>query len=36
MRIAELDAVTIDAYGTLMRLLDPVPTLVDVLAHHGV
>ena len=36
MRIAELDAVTIDAYGTLMRLLDPVPTLVDVLAQRGV
>ena len=31
-----LDAVTIDAYGTLMRLLDPVPTLVDVLARRGV
>ena len=36
MRIAELDAVTIDAYGTLMRLLDPVPTLVDALARRGV
>ena len=36
MRIAELDAITIDAHGTLMRLLDPVPTLVDVLAQRGV
>jgi HAD superfamily hydrolase (TIGR01509 family) len=36
VRAAELDAVTIDAYGTLMRLLDPVPTLVEALARHGV
>jgi HAD superfamily hydrolase (TIGR01509 family) len=33
---AELDAVTIDAYGTLLRLVDPVPALVGVLAERGV
>jgi putative hydrolase of the HAD superfamily len=27
MRFAELDAVTLDAYGTLVELADPVPTL---------
>ena len=36
MNVAELDAVTIDAYGTLLRLVDPVPALVDVLAERGV
>jgi len=36
MNVAGLDAVTIDAYGTLLRLLDPVPALVDVLAERGV
>jgi phosphoglycolate phosphatase-like HAD superfamily hydrolase len=36
MKPAELDAVVLDAYGTLMTLLDPVPTLVDLLAAHGV
>jgi HAD superfamily hydrolase (TIGR01509 family) len=36
MRASELDAITIDAYGTLLRLVDPVPTLVEVLAQHGV
>jgi HAD superfamily hydrolase (TIGR01509 family) len=36
MSVADLDAVTIDAYGTLLRLADPVPTLVDVLAERGV
>jgi HAD superfamily hydrolase (TIGR01509 family) len=34
--LTELDAVTIDAYGTLLRLLDPVPALVKVLAERGV
>ena len=36
VRAAELDAVTLDAHGTLVRMLDPVPTLVDVLAARGV
>jgi HAD superfamily hydrolase (TIGR01509 family) len=36
MRVADLDAVTLDAYGTLVRLLDPVPALVTVLAERGV
>lgn len=35
MRAAELDAVLVDAYGTLMTLADPVPALVDVLDAHG-
>ena len=33
---AELDAVTVDAYGTLFTLEDPVPRLVAVLSEHGV
>jgi putative hydrolase of the HAD superfamily len=36
MRVADLDAVTLDAYGTLVRLVDPVPALVQVLAERGV
>jgi phosphoglycolate phosphatase-like HAD superfamily hydrolase len=36
MRLAELDAVTIDAYGTLVRLRDPVPALRAGLAQLGV
>jgi len=36
MRLAELDAVTVDAYGTLVRLADPVPALRDSLAALGV
>jgi HAD superfamily hydrolase (TIGR01509 family) len=36
MRAADLDALTLDAYGTLVRLLDPVPELVTVLAERGV
>jgi FMN phosphatase YigB (HAD superfamily) len=32
----EVEAVTIDAYGTLVRLVDPVPTLGDALRRHGV
>jgi phosphoglycolate phosphatase len=33
---AELDAVTLDAYGTLVTLVDPVPALVEILAERGV
>jgi HAD superfamily hydrolase (TIGR01509 family) len=33
---AELDAVTIDAYGTLVTLVDPVPALTAALAERGV
>ena len=33
---AELDAVTIDAYGTLVTLLDPVPELAAALTARGV
>jgi HAD superfamily hydrolase (TIGR01509 family) len=36
MRLSELDAVTIDAYGTLVRLLGPVPELQTGLAALGV
>jgi HAD superfamily hydrolase (TIGR01509 family) len=36
MRLAELDAVTVDAYGTLVRLIDPVPKLREGLAALGV
>ncbi len=36
MRAAELDAVTLDAHGTLVRLADPVPALQNVLAERGV
>ncbi|MDP9304222.1 MAG: HAD-IA family hydrolase [Actinomycetota bacterium] len=36
MRAAALDAVTLDAHGTLVRLADPVPALVNVLAERGV
>jgi HAD superfamily hydrolase (TIGR01509 family) len=36
VRAAELDAVTLDAHGTLVRMLDPVPSLVDALAALGV
>jgi HAD superfamily hydrolase (TIGR01509 family) len=32
---AELDAVTLDAYGTLVTLVDPVPALLDALAERG-
>ncbi|HEY6068307.1 MAG TPA: HAD family hydrolase [Gaiellaceae bacterium] len=35
MRAAELDAVLVDAYGTLMTLADPVPALAGVLDAHG-
>ena len=33
---AELDGVTIDAYGTLVTLLDPVPELTAALSERGV
>jgi HAD superfamily hydrolase (TIGR01509 family) len=36
MQLAELDAVTIDAYGTLVQLVDPVPPLRQGLAELGV
>lgn len=36
MRAADLDAVTLDAYGTLVTLRDPVPALAAALAERGV
>ena len=36
MRFADLDAVTVDGYGTLLHLVDPVPRLRDALAERGV
>jgi putative hydrolase of the HAD superfamily len=36
MRFAELDAVTVDAFGTLVTLVDPVPALDRALRHLGV
>jgi putative hydrolase of the HAD superfamily len=36
VRRADLDAVTTDAYGTLLTLDDPVPRLAAALARHGV
>jgi HAD superfamily hydrolase (TIGR01509 family) len=36
VRAAELDGVTIDAYGTLVTLVDPVPALTDALTVRGV
>jgi putative hydrolase of the HAD superfamily len=33
---ARLDAVTIDAYGTLVELVDPLQPLQDALRRHGV
>jgi HAD superfamily hydrolase (TIGR01509 family) len=33
---AELDGVTVDAYGTLVRLVDPVPALTAALAERSV
>ena len=35
MRFAELDAVTVDGYGTLLELVDTVPSLVRSLAERG-
>jgi putative hydrolase of the HAD superfamily len=36
MRFADLDAVTVDGYGTLLHLVDPVPRLRDALAERKV
>jgi HAD superfamily hydrolase (TIGR01509 family) len=36
MKATELDAVTLDAHGTLVTLADPVPALMSVLAERGV
>ena len=36
MRADELDAVTVDAYGTLVTLADPVPALTAELAARGI
>ena len=36
MRFAELDAATVDGFGTLLRLTDPVPALQRALAERGV
>jgi HAD superfamily hydrolase (TIGR01509 family) len=36
VRLADLDAVTLDAYGTLLELRDPVETLRRALAARGV
>jgi putative hydrolase of the HAD superfamily len=35
MRFADLDAVTLDAFGTLVTLADPVPQLVESLRERG-
>jgi HAD superfamily hydrolase (TIGR01509 family) len=35
MRLAELDCVTVDAYGTLVSLEDPVPALEHELSRRG-
>jgi putative hydrolase of the HAD superfamily len=36
IRTADLDAVTLDVYGTLVTLVDPVPKLADALRTRGV
>jgi HAD superfamily hydrolase (TIGR01509 family) len=36
MRFADLDAVTVDGYGTLLTLVDPVPSLTQSLAERGI
>jgi putative hydrolase of the HAD superfamily len=36
MRFADLDAVTLDAHGTLVELRDPVPALRRALAEHRI
>jgi putative hydrolase of the HAD superfamily len=36
MRFAELDAVTVDGFGTLVSLVDPVPALDSALREQGV
>ena len=35
MRFADIDAVTLDAFGTLVDLVDPVPGLERLLRRHG-
>lgn len=35
-RLADLDVITLDANGTLVGLLDPVPELDRILRNHGV
>jgi HAD superfamily hydrolase (TIGR01509 family) len=35
MRFADLDAVTVDGFGTLVQLIDPVPRFRQALADHG-
>ncbi len=34
VKAAALDAVTIDAYGTLLTIVDPFPRLEELLPHH--
>jgi FMN phosphatase YigB (HAD superfamily) len=36
MRFADLDAVTVDAFGTLVELIDPVPFLAGALGARGI
>ena len=36
MKAGDLDAVTLDAHGTLVRLADPVPALTNALSERGV
>jgi HAD superfamily hydrolase (TIGR01509 family) len=36
VRASELDAVTLDSYGTLVTLVDPIPALRAALAREGV
>src|SRR4051812_41614264 len=36
MHFADLDAVTVDGYGTLVQLRDPVPLFLDQLERHGI
>ena len=36
MRFADLDAVTVDGFGTLVALVDPVPALDRALRERGI
>ena len=36
LRLADLDAVTLDAFGTLVELPDPTPALAAALREHGI
>ena len=36
MNAADVDAITLDAHGTLVKLADPVPALMRVLSERGV